>query len=74
MTFMTSPLGEPSGYLAMRRFVPDRAEIWQLVLADDADGIRHLISNGLASPMDAELHTGRAPLHVSFANSRIPRV
>ena len=62
---MTTTLGEPSMSLAVRRVVPRNAELFQLASIDDGDGIRRLISNGLASPMDVQIETGRIALHVS---------
>ena len=65
-SFMTSPLGEPSMSLAVRRVVPKTAELFLLANSDDGDGIRRLISSGMASPMDIQFETGRTALHVSL--------
>ena len=65
-SFMASTLGEPSMSLAVRRTVPMTAELFQLANTDDGDGIRRLISSGMASPRDIQFETGRTALHVSL--------
>ena len=67
ISLANSPLGEPSAYLVMRRVVPSTAKIFQLAYLDDGDGIKRLISTGLASPMDMDVKSGRTALHVSTA-------
>ena len=53
ITLMSIFLDEISISLTIRRIVPNGAEILRLVRNDHADGTKHLLSIGLASPNDS---------------------
>lgn len=49
------------------RVVPDNAEVFVCAVQGDLNGMRRLFEQGLASPGDVGIGTGRIPLHVSIA-------
>ena len=63
MTLMSVFLNEISVSLTVRRIVPNGAEIIRLIRNDDVDGVKRLLSIGLASPNDS-LDDGRSALTV----------
>jgi hypothetical protein len=61
----------PDVALKMPRVVPDNAEVFACAVKGDLDGLQLLFSQGLASPFDVGVGTGRTPLHVRGIRSLV---
>ena len=68
MKFNTQLSGEPSIGLTIRRTVASNSDLFRLMSADDADGLRRLFASRSASPNDIVYVSGMTALHVG----RIP--
>lgn len=64
-TFMSTPLGNPSLNLKIRRVVPEMSQLFRLSRYGDAQGLRDLFVSGMASPDDVHIRGGWSALHVN---------
>ena len=65
ISLMSSPLGEPTICLSVRRIISPTAEIFHFASVGDSDSIQSLFVAGKGSPMDIRGDNGNTPLDVS---------
>ena len=71
IAFKSTALGTPNLSIKIRRVVSEVSQLFSSSRHGDAESIRALFSQGLASPDDVHIAGGWGPLHVSSLKARM---